>query len=566
MKSAYYLLFIFFFLLTTHADSQSLINIGGVVVDSLTSKPLPYCTISLIPIGTRNKLKTTSNKDGQFTFKIAKHGNIQMIFDVIGYKSRFLTLSTDVPVIGDTVRLTQTIMTLKQVNIMATKPLITQKTDRFVYDVHGDKDNKILSALEIMRKVPLLSIDADDKIKLNGQDNYKILINGKPSVILDIKSSDYLKAMLASGIAKIEVITVPPAKYESEGLAGIINIITEKKVLDGYDGSLGAATDALSDQTSRSASGIFNLKSGKFGASASFGTALDKPKQDITIDRHDLKDNLNHLTQSISDRFRSPYTYGSLELNYQADTLDLFTIQFNLYEATNNITDQTQTAIFNNNLLTQGFASGKESKENYHVFSYAFNYEHGFKHSKTKFLTFSYRHSDYPDALTDYVSFDNQFNSSQQNLIQYNNQVALEHTAQIDYTFPIKKVIVDVGTKGIFRTNKSNYQDLISPPGTISNNDFYNKQNVYSLYNTYSFTLGAWSVKAGVRLENTVIHAYSSSSIDTISYSSWTLSPSVAFQKPLKNQASLSLGYTQRITRPSIVELNTFIDRSNPYI
>jgi len=108
----------------------------------------------------------------------------------------------------------------------ADKPLIKQEVDRIGYDIQADPESKSLNVLDMMRKVPMLSLDADDNIKLNGNSSYKILINGKPSSMIARSPKDVLRAMPASSIQKIEVITTPPAKYDSEGLAGIINIIT----------------------------------------------------------------------------------------------------------------------------------------------------------------------------------------------------------------------------------------------------------------------------------------------------------------------------------------------------
>ena len=108
-----------------------------------------------------------------------------------------------------------------------------QEVDRISYDVQADPDSKALSVLDMMRKVPLLSVDGNDNIQLKGSGNYKILINGKESALVAKNPSDILKSMPATNIEKIEVITTPPAKYDAEGLSGIINIITKKECRPG---------------------------------------------------------------------------------------------------------------------------------------------------------------------------------------------------------------------------------------------------------------------------------------------------------------------------------------------
>ena len=127
---------------------------------------------------------------------------------------------------------------LNEVAVSGSRPIIKQEPDRITYDIQADPESKVLTVMDMMRKVPLLSVDADDNVKLKGTGNYRILINGKPSGILTRDPKEYLKSMPAAGVQKIEVITTPPSKYESEGLSGIINIITARKLENGYNGNV----------------------------------------------------------------------------------------------------------------------------------------------------------------------------------------------------------------------------------------------------------------------------------------------------------------------------------------
>lgn len=541
-------------------------EIKGAIIDSSDSKPIPYCTIGLKYGNKENKeSKVVADSLGRFDHVLADKGEVRLTISAVGYKVKELVFSVIESKNLGTIKLDKRELILEQVNVSAPKLLVSQLPDRLIYDVHNDPGNKSLSTLDMMRKVPLLSVGGDDQLKIKGQSNYRILINGKPSAIVDNKAVDYFKGLPSSDVSKIEVITIPPANYESEGLVGIINITMQKKILDGYDGSVSINDNVFSDQTSFSGSGFFDVKAGKVSLTGSIGAGVDKPKQDIDISRNSLSSNLNSLRQTNLDRFRSLYRYGSFDLNYQLSNLDLFTIQFSLFNGDNKIAGNDATTITSNNLLIEGFNSNKQSKENYHNVSYAVNYERSFKDSKEKFLTFSYQYRNYPDVLSDNVTFYNQGNYSQPDFVQYNDQKALEHTAQVDYTFPVKKVKVEVGSKAIFRVNKSNYQD-ISASVNVLESTFYNTQNVYSLYNTYSFDFAGLSFKAGARLEKTAIYATGSSNNQPVNFGSWNLSPSLAVQKKLKNSGSLNFGYSQRLSRPSINDLNTFIDRSNPFI
>src|SRR4029077_13347907 len=157
---------------------------------------------------------------------------------------------------------------LKEVSVVVVKPLIKRDLDGITYDVSADPETPSLSALDMMRKVPLLTVDGNDNIKLKGKANYKILINGKESALMAKNPSDVLRSMPATNIERIEVITTPPAKYDAEGLAGIINIITKKNVDQGYNIGINGRYNTLWGPG-------FNLngtlKQGKFGLSAFAG-------------------------------------------------------------------------------------------------------------------------------------------------------------------------------------------------------------------------------------------------------------------------------------------------------
>ncbi len=154
-----------------------------------------------------------------------------------------------------------------------------QEVDRISYDLQADPESKVFSVLDMMRKVPLLSLDADNNILLKGNSDFKILINGKPSSMVERNYKEILRTMPASSIERIEVITTPPAKYDAEGLAGIINIITNKKLDNGYNGSLN-----FSERFPNGGPGFggsFSAKFGKIGMSAFGGASIFKSPQII---------------------------------------------------------------------------------------------------------------------------------------------------------------------------------------------------------------------------------------------------------------------------------------------
>ena len=258
-----------------HASAQKSV-IKGTVADSLKNTPLAFVTVSLLDKKNNRLVKNTiSNESGSFQFNELQSKSYLLQIVSVGYQPKTVVLKS-FPLIAEplidlgTIPLAIAVAGMGDVVITSTvkKPLVKQEVDRITYDVQADPENSGTSVLDMLRKVPMVSVDATDKIMLKGSSNYKILINGQPSALIAQDPSDIFKAMPASNILRIEIITTPPAKYDAEGLAGIINIITKKKIGDGYNGNISASYNSIYGPR-------FNLngtfKQGKFGANGYIG-------------------------------------------------------------------------------------------------------------------------------------------------------------------------------------------------------------------------------------------------------------------------------------------------------
>src|ERR1700761_2417775 len=235
-----FLLALSFFLLSTLAMAQNApqtITVQGTVIDSADNKPMAFVTVALQDAKTHNGVKSGLTKDdGTFTLKPPANNSYEIVLVFVGYKNKVIPVTgTGSTVDIGKVSLSASSSQLKEVAVTAARPLMKQEVDRIGYDVQADPDSKALSVLDMMRKVPLLTVDGNDNIKLKGSGNYKILINGKESAMVAKNPSDILKAMPATNVERIEVITTPPAKYDAEGLSGIINIITKRNLSRGYN-------------------------------------------------------------------------------------------------------------------------------------------------------------------------------------------------------------------------------------------------------------------------------------------------------------------------------------------
>jgi outer membrane receptor protein involved in Fe transport len=569
-KLLYALLALYFMPLICSAQ-VSLGRVTGTVSDSVTNKPAEYITLAIKKDGLVFKTTITA-PNGKFEFTELPLGKYTLTATATTYIAKTLSFELDSAHktfdAGDLMLVTQ-VNTLSNVSVTGTRPIIKQEVDRISYDIQADPESKVLTALDMMRKVPLLSLDADDNIKLKGSDNYKILINGKPSSMIDRSPKDVLRGMPASSIQKIEVITTPPAKYDSEGLSGIINIITNKKIDNGYNVSINVRHQFPVGGPSSSAS--FSFKQGKFGMSAYGGTGLyGAPETEILNSRVTTGSNPSTLLNNGRRKFDNNFRYGGADFSFEADSLNLITAGLNPYSGYNNTTNNQLFSLSSPAQFTSYDLLGKNRFE-WSGLELSLNYQHGFKNNKERLLTFSYKSNSGSNPQTNALTFSNRQNYSDPNYIQQNESKSKEQTIQVDYVHPIKKLNIEAGIKGILRNNESDFeyrtfnnqtaQYQVDPSRT---NMFNNTQDILGAYNSYAYSFTDLVFKAGLRIEETFVKADFISNSANLNTDYLNVIPSFSISRKFKNQSNLNFGYTQRIQRPGIYNMNPFVDRSTP--
>ncbi|GAB4023317.1 outer membrane beta-barrel family protein [Spirosoma koreense] len=515
-----------------------------------------------------------SKADGTFSFTGLDAGSYSLAMVGVGYKTKKipaeLTDSLQKNVVLGNILLSPAVVGLNEVVVTATKQIVKQEIDRITYDLQADPESKVSSVLEMMRKVPLLSLDADNTILLKGNGDVKILINGKPSSMMERNYKDILRSMPASSIERIEVITSPPAKYDAEGLAGIINIITTKKLDNGYNGSLN-----LSERFPSGGPGLggsISAKLGKFGISAFGGANLQTNLPIRTgVQRITTEGDPTTLFQEGTTGSESRTAYLGYEMSYEIDTLNLISAQVNLNGNRSEGNSLQTSSLTRSDVRLQGYTLSTNRTGNGNGVDASLNYQHSFRADKNRLLTLSYRYLTYGDQQASELNLTNRISYTMPDYRQVNDQQFAEQTVQLDYVHPIRNHQIEAGLKGILRDNQSDFQyavvdsvtrQFVIQP-TISNR-FRNTQNVFGGYTTYQFAMKGWGVKAGLRIEQTVIDANFISVESRVKRTYFNLIPSVSVNRKFKNTSGLTLGYTQRIQRPGIYQLNPFVDRSNP--
>ena len=482
----------------------STITVKGTVVDSATNAPQGFVTVAVQDAKTKAPVRSNLTKDdGTFELKPPAGGTYQLAVVFMGYQNKLINITGKGLVIDlGKIKLQPSTKQLKEVAITAVKPLMEQEVDRIGYNVSADPEAKSIDALDMMRKVPLLTVDANDNIQLKGSGNYKILVNGKESALLAKNPSDVLRSMPATNIVKIEVITTPPAKYDAEGLAGIINIITTKNADEGYNVNINTRYNSVWGPAVNINP---TFKEGKFGFSGYMGLGRQNQTTNPFDNTETFLANNSVLDQNGTNTFSGNFKYFDGEFSYEIDSLNLITASVDYNDGNNNSEGDALTrTILDNNIIQQYYQSGP-NRSNFNGVDASINYQLGFKKSKDQLLTLSYQFNYAPSTQYNTTLIGDTINYGQPSYNQYNNAGNRTQTVQVDYAQPFKYVTLEAGAKGIFRNNFSNFsEDTLAKTGEyeldpLQTNDFNYHQDVYSLYNSYQVKLDKWTGKAGLR-------------------------------------------------------------------
>ena len=343
-------------------QAPSTYSIKGTVIDSINQKPLAYVTIKLSFADTLAGKTTISKNDGSFIFEKIPAKNYKLTCTDIGYisKSIVVNLKDSASRILDVGRIVLTARTnqLKAVVVNTNSPLIKQETDRLIYNIQADPESKVNNVLAMLHKVPFLSVDANDNVLLNGNSDYKILINGKTSGLAG-NLKEILRSMPASTLQRIEVMTNPSAKYDAEGAGGIINLITAKNLSNDYNGTIN-----INEQFPVGGPGIggsFIIKQGKFGMSVNGGAGLyNVPKTRNMSYRSTGGDDITDLVLDEIRKTDNKNGYLVSTLSYEINSLNLVSAQFNINGAKINSTNTQSSVLNDENGIMQAYnLSGK---------------------------------------------------------------------------------------------------------------------------------------------------------------------------------------------------------------
>lgn len=546
-------------------------KIKGKIVDTKEKEALPYVSISIYSDSIQRSpiSRLAADDKGRFMVSLSP-GRYILDFHIIGMeRTHFNVDVSNSDVDMGLIELNESSTQLRGITVTAQRPLVKADIDKITYNAKDDPEARTSNVLDLLRKVPLVSVDGDDKIRVKGSSNFIIHINGRRSNIASKNPSQVLKGMPAASIKDIEVITEPGAKYDAEGVGGIINIVTEKQTDDGYSGSVGTQINSKDEYGVNS---YLTLKYGKLGFTGNISYNTQKnPWTNLNSRRKDFAPNVeNMLTQEGQSKDYAKTIYSNAGISYELDTLNLFNVNFSMLGG--NFGTESKQEVLSRGKQNYSYLLATKSTGDYGNMSLSADYQHSFK-KKGEILTLSYRMEHQPNNS----EYENDYSTAQGiNMLNFRNKNKAggnEHTGQIDYVNPISQnQNLETGVKYILRKNESRtenkYYDPISKKwidDAAKKNDLDHNQNILAAYVGYTYRSGNKGVKMGLRAEHTDQKAHFMSQKDTTIQSKFfDIAPSITFSYQPAMTRTLKLSYDMRVSRPGIWYLNPYVHDENP--
>lgn len=568
-------------------NTQHNYTITGVVADSVTHEGEPYATLTIARADSAAKPVKQALTDIKGRFSISSNGTGSYLLMVRSMGRKPIQRAYTVDATTRTIDLGTLLLQdggnqLETVEVVAYKPLVKADVDKIAYSVEDDPEANTNTVIEMLKKVPMVTVDGQDNIRVNGNSSFKIYVNGKPNNMMTKNPKEVLKSMPASSIKKIEVITNPGPKYDAEGVGGILNIVTEGKGPEGYN-----ATFSGRANNSSYGGGLYaTVKQGKLTMSVNYNTSSNhSPKGYTYSDRSQIGTDGTVTSSTVADGYtkgHSQWQGGDVEASYEIDTLRLITGSFSLSKFTSK-RDALNTAFSTVPATGQrlyGYRSPSHSKENWDDYSASLDYQRSFS-VKDRLLTLSYRLESSPstsdsrylytdrEAADDWQTFIDRMRDQRMD----GDENTMEHTFQIDYTTPFAKHHTwEAGVKYILRRNKSDNDRYNLGTGDkdetydSDNSSHYRHHNdILAAYTGYGLTLDKWSARLGLRYEHTLQKVEYLLGRGTNFHKNFDdLVPSARLGYKFSDATNLSLGYKMRINRPGIWYLNPYLDDRIP--
>ena len=541
----------------------------GSIQDNASKQPIEYATVVLQNKTTGAMLSGATTESGGVFKLSADIKDVQLEISFIGYDSKTITDITFINQIADLgiIYLGGDTKLLDEVIVTAEKSTTEFKLDKRVFNVGTDLSTTGASALEVLNNVPSVNVSIEGDITLRGTSGAQILINGKPSVLAD-ENGGALGSITADMIDKVEVITNPSAKYEAEGSAGIINIVLKKDEKKGLNGSITANT-GLPHNHSFGLS--MNRRTEKFNLFTQLGVGYRSLPSDIITMNRDLQ--TNEEINSTGEEFRNENFYNIiLGSDYYINKTNVITLSGSF---TYEVEDQPSTTEFErliNGETVQEWSRSEVTSATNPKLQYELQYKKDFEDDEDHQLLFS--------AIGNYFGkdqssiFENNFTAGRslfENQMTATNFDEGKFTFNLDYTKPLnEKVTIETGAQYLLNDVSNDFSVSNEENGVFVideglTNVFNYDQKVLGVYGTAAYEGEFWGLKVGLRAENTDLSTLLVNTNEVNEQSFANLFPSLHTSYKLTERISVQAGYSRRIYRPRLWDLNPFFNIRNNF-
>lgn len=565
-------------------------SVKGQLVDSATAKAIPYATVRVAYRSTPKEAVSLGVTDDAGCFSVGLPADSDYIVQ-LSYVSKgdvVRTFSTSARKVTDLGQLlmSESAHLISGVEVVAQRPLVKSEIDRTSYSVQDDPAVHTDDLFDMLRKVPLVTIDGQENVKVNGTSKFKVLLNGKENSMMNRELKDVLRSIPAENIQRIEVITSPSPKYQTEGYTTVLNIVTvAHRNMQGYNASLHANTNQYG---SNNESVYTTVQKGKFTASVNGSVQMRRNEpatRSTSLIENFMSDNLRYTNTTSGARRHSHMGFymGGLDASYEPDTLNLFSLSGG-YMKFRSSNWNTQNSLVSNAAQAgvYGYHNNSDGRSDFHNLSAQFDYQHSFRHNKDEMLTFSYSYEDWsdnshsadyydqfirPDSLRRYVGtlYDQKY---------FTSGNSKEHTAQADYTTLWNKHhTFSAGAKFIHRDKNSDgtgerrindyYTNTLGPwlsTDTIDNR-FQNLEEVLNAYTEYRYRYKELQLRASLSYEHTYSSLKYKGQPDRDYHRSFNnFIPALGAAFRLTDTQKMDVSYRYSVYRPNIYYLNPYVE------
>lgn len=561
------------------------IKITGTVTDQETGQPLEYATLVLQSIANPDKVNGgITDIDGKFEVETAP-GKYNASIEYIGYKTyqvsqKTFNKSTDLGKISLTISASE----LEGVEVIGEKTTVEVRLDKKIYNIGKDLTTSGATISDALGNVPSVSVDVEGAISLRGNENVRILINGKPSALAGFGSTEALRQLPADAIEKVEVITSPSARYDAEGTAGILNIILRKEKTLGFNGSVNTN---IGFPASSGITVNANLRTDKFNIFNTTGYRYRDAPGNAFFDNTYTSGRFDRVVEDrIYNRLGKGFNTNLGAEYFLTETSSITGSIFYRTSSGEDLTENTNRRFDQGQLNSRTFREEQENEDD-ESYQFALNYVNNLDDDGQK-LTVDFQYSNQDEIKNSIIEERRTLPDEDLIVLEnvFENEKEKEFLIQADYVLPMGDAQFEAGYRGTLEEEITDYQldSLDQDLGRfVLNENLTNKftydENVHAVYSQYGNKFGKFSFLLGLRLEHTQLKGQLDSEFDNNQFEEELgvdvdanfdkkylgLFPTLnlIYELDEEGKENLSLGYNRRINRPGGWYINPFPSRSS---